>query len=276
MNSKPKSAIHKRQSSKARNPTANRMRFPDRWLQYVPVGKDIPGLRIVAFKTPLHSQYFTGMADDDETRFEVSTVLSYASQAGKTLGLVVDLTNTDKYYNAQDWLDNSVEYHKLKCRGHEVNKQEEIVQNFITTILEFLSKNVNNDKVVGVHCTHGLNRTGYLICRYMIDCLGVSAAEAIEKFEMNRGHTIERHHYIASLYESEARAKALGILPPTMQVPLIDNKAEENPAASESLTRNPAEQESVPQCPAIAEYLPGNPTQNQPVPEDITPAINNS
>jgi atypical dual specificity phosphatase len=25
---------------------------------------------------------------------------------------------------------------------------------------------------LGVHCTHGLNRTGYLICRYMVEKLG--------------------------------------------------------------------------------------------------------
>lgn len=34
--------------------------------------------------------------------------------------------------------------------------------------------------LIGVHCTHGLNRTGYLICKYMVQRNGVSAEKAIE------------------------------------------------------------------------------------------------
>lgn len=38
----------------------------------------------------------------------------------------------------------------------------------VTKIYSHLSKNLFfyiADDVIGVHCTHGLNRTGYLICR---------------------------------------------------------------------------------------------------------------
>ncbi len=35
------------------------------------------------------------------------------------------------------------------------------------------------DLLVGVHCTHGLNRTGYLVCRYMIDKLDFEPEAAI-------------------------------------------------------------------------------------------------
>lgn len=34
--------------------------------------------------------------------------------------------------------------------------------------------------LIGVHCTHGVNRTGYLICHYMIYSLGMSPMDAIE------------------------------------------------------------------------------------------------
>lgn len=37
-----------------------------------------------------------------------------------------------------------------------------------------------SESVVGVHCTHGLNRTGYMVCRYMRDRLGIPAKEAIK------------------------------------------------------------------------------------------------
>lgn len=38
--------------------------------------------------------------------------------------------------------------------------------------------------LIGVHCTHGLNRTGYLICRYLIDRMGWSAARAIRSWSL--------------------------------------------------------------------------------------------
>ena len=36
------------------------------------------------------------------------------------------------------------------------------------------------DLLIGVHCTHGVNRTGYLVCRYMIDKLDFQPKNAIE------------------------------------------------------------------------------------------------
>lgn len=37
------------------------------------------------------------------------------------------------------------------------------------------------DRLIGVHCTHGLNRTGYLICRYLIDVDGMEPAAAVQR-----------------------------------------------------------------------------------------------
>ncbi|KPJ06767.1 Tyrosine-protein phosphatase [Papilio machaon] len=68
---------------------------------------------------------------------------------------------------------------------------------FMNALDGFLEE--NNKCLVGVHCTHGLNRTGYMVCRYMRDRLGVPAAEAIRRFELARGYHIERDNYIADL-----------------------------------------------------------------------------
>lgn len=35
------------------------------------------------------------------------------------------------------------------------------------------------DKLIGVHCTHGLNRSGFIICRYMIEELNIPPLETI-------------------------------------------------------------------------------------------------
>uniref|UniRef100_A0A2A4JI19 Tyrosine specific protein phosphatases domain-containing protein n=1 Tax=Heliothis virescens TaxID=7102 RepID=A0A2A4JI19_HELVI len=69
------------------------------------------------------------------------------------------------------------------------------------TVDEFLGKDC--EFLIGVHCTHGLNRTGYMVCRYMRDRLGVPAKDAIKKFEKARGYQIERENYIADLLGSK-------------------------------------------------------------------------
>ncbi|XP_032004165.1 RNA/RNP complex-1-interacting phosphatase-like isoform X1 [Hylobates moloch] len=61
------------------------------------------------------------------------------------------------------------------------------------------------DKLIGVHCTHGLNRTGYLICRYLIDVEGVRPDDAIELFNRCRGHCLERQNCIEDLQNGPIR-----------------------------------------------------------------------
>ncbi|XP_051897238.1 RNA/RNP complex-1-interacting phosphatase-like [Pristis pectinata] len=60
---------------------------------------------------------------------------------------------------------------------------------------------MDNDKLIGVHCTHGVNRTGYLICRYLIDVDGMDPHEAIDLFNKSRGYPIERQNYIQDLLQ---------------------------------------------------------------------------
>jgi hypothetical protein len=42
------------------------------------------------------------------------------------------------------------------------------------------------DALIGVHCTHGLNRTGYLICKYMVLRMKIDPQEAINSEYISR------------------------------------------------------------------------------------------
>lgn len=179
--------------------------IPDRWLNYDAVGRDVEGSRFVPFKTPLDARFFENrpeMHGDDY--FDVNTMIQFAKQAQKRIGLVIDLTNTDRYYTKSEWKDHDIQYQKINCPGHEVSQREDIVEQFFELVDNYISENPD-DSLIGVHCTHGLNRTGYLICRYLIDRMGWTAAKAISQFEYNRGHPIERGHYKKGLYEAEEK-----------------------------------------------------------------------
>lgn len=54
-------------------------------------------------------------------------------------------------------------------------------------------------KLVGIHCTHGLNRTGYFVVSYMVLVMSKSPSEAIKEFALARGYEIERENYLSGI-----------------------------------------------------------------------------
>lgn len=111
------------------------------------------------------------------------------------LGLVIDLTNTSKYYDATSM---PVKHVKIITAGHKIPSLN-VVQQF------FQAVEMNKDGLIGVHCTHGVNRTGYLICRYLIQIMKWEPSEAIQEFEESRGHKFDRANYVADLMSAPWR-----------------------------------------------------------------------
>ncbi|XP_029460003.1 RNA/RNP complex-1-interacting phosphatase [Rhinatrema bivittatum] len=176
-------------------------RLPDRWTDYLPIGKRMTGTRFIAFKVPLKKSFDWKLPPPD--RFSPMDLINKVKEQKEELGLVIDLTYTTRYYEPEE-LPASLRYSKIITAGHEVPNDDTIHQ-FKSVVAHFLSENAHNDKLIGVHCTHGLNRTGYLICRYLIDVEGMIPSAAIEVFNRCRGHAIERQNYIRDLQDGPIR-----------------------------------------------------------------------
>nr|XP_015107308.1 RNA/RNP complex-1-interacting phosphatase isoform X3 [Vicugna pacos] len=101
-------------------------------------------------------------------------------------------------------LPETVPYLKIYTVGHQIPDDGTIFK-FKCAVNGFLKENEDNDRLIGVHCTHGLNRTGYLICRYLIDVEGMRPDDAIELFNRCRGHCLERQNYIEDLRNGPMR-----------------------------------------------------------------------
>ena len=90
-------------------------------------------------------------------------------------------------------------------------KGDDEVDQFFSVVRELSV--LDPDGLIGVHCTHGVNRTGYMICRYMIEKNGLDPDEAIDRFDKSRGHRQERDIYLLHLRtkswvnNSEARSR---------------------------------------------------------------------
>jgi len=78
-------------------------------------------------------------------------------------------------------------------RGQEL-PSERVVHQFYRALAT-----TSETDLVGVHCTHGLNRTGYLVCRFLVEKRGWQPEEAIRAFDEARGHKQERENYLVDL-----------------------------------------------------------------------------
>ncbi|XP_051246896.1 RNA/RNP complex-1-interacting phosphatase-like isoform X2 [Dicentrarchus labrax] len=177
---------------------------PDRWLDYRPVGQRIPGTRFIAFKVPLKPSLNRQVPASQS--FGLWDLLDQVESQNQELGLIIDLTFTTRYYGLSD-VPQSCSYVKILTEGRHVPSDATILS-FKRAVRRFLKENWDNDKLIGVHCTHGLNRTGYLVCRYLIDVEGMDAATALELFNSCRGHHIERQNYLNDLQRGAKRSNA--------------------------------------------------------------------
>ncbi|KAJ8321634.1 hypothetical protein KUTeg_000105 [Tegillarca granosa] len=121
--------------------------------------------KFLPFKTPLDHKY-----DDmipEYSQFNIGMLFSSLKTMKIKMGLLIDLTNTKRFYDSREVEKNDCRYVKLQCRGHGETPEPEQTQAFIELCARFISQKPL--EVVGVHCTHGFNRTGFLIAAYLVE-----------------------------------------------------------------------------------------------------------
>ncbi|XP_057295473.1 RNA/RNP complex-1-interacting phosphatase-like [Hydractinia symbiolongicarpus] len=166
----------------------NKARIPSAWKKYSISGKPIGNTQIICIKTPVTIKHLTP-----------EELLSYISKAhGCKLGLIIDLTDTNKYYNPQEFVALNIVHYKIQCKGMQL-PSEDIVEHFNTIVSRFVKEHHYSKKHVAVHCLTGVNRTGYLVCRYLMDVLKWDAVKAINTFQNARGHNLEHENLINAL-----------------------------------------------------------------------------
>lgn len=122
------------------------------------------------------------------------------------LGLIIDLTDTYRYYNPKIFVEKGVEHKKIKIAGHVLPPQQKHIE-FAETVTDFLRRNADNEKLIGVHCTHGCNRTGLMLCSFLVDHCKQSSRKALKQFQLARGHDISRANYVQAIHRLYASKK---------------------------------------------------------------------
>lgn len=169
---------------------------PPRWLHCPRKAVNLIQNKFLAFKTPLSSAFDNQVPE--ECRFTVNMLFASLKSQRLKLGLWIDLTNTSRFYDKKSLETYGCKYLKLQCRGHGETPSKEQTKTFIQVCKNFISHNPL--EIIGVHCTHGFNRTGFLIVSYLVETDGSSVDAALAEFATARPPGIYKVDYIQELF----------------------------------------------------------------------------
>lgn len=168
---------------------------PEGWVNTLPFG-EIVFRNFLPCKTPL-APGFLVPADKAWTPFHVRDAVA---DIGRQIDAVIDLTSAN-YYANEDWGD--VMYRNIACATAEDRDEPPTGlawHEFYLTV-RYILDHRGPDATIVVHCKHGLNRTGYMICRWALTRgLADSPRDAIETFARLRPPGIYKGTFTADLH----------------------------------------------------------------------------
>ncbi|KAK2560147.1 mRNA-capping enzyme [Acropora cervicornis] len=170
------------------------MSVPPRWMN-CPRKSKIIAEKFLAFKTPLGLRYDAEIPEAN--RFQLPMLFAYLQSLKVKLGLIIDLTNTNRFYDKAEVENSGIGHVKLRCLGRGETPTKEQVNTFIGICDKYFDQNPG--QLIGVHCTHGFNRSGFLIIAYLIERDDWSVEAAVRCFAQCRSPGIYKPHYLHEL-----------------------------------------------------------------------------
>ena len=125
-------------------------------------------------KTPLDDRWSSRVPP--HRRYGPEDALRLASEAagGRKVELVIDLTNSTRYYDPVAFEKRGARHVKITCVGKDAPPDAVAVSRFVYEASKFLAERASaknggkrGEGVILVHCTHGFNRTGAMLVHYM-------------------------------------------------------------------------------------------------------------
>jgi hypothetical protein len=124
--------------------------------------------------------------------------------------MVVDLTYTHKYYDGnKEFESEGVEYLKIMTQGGgtEPPKKPDLEQ-FAKKVTEFFK--AKPDELCAVHCTHGINRSGFFIVSFLVEHCKVRVRDALASFAAARAPGIWDQLFIDELFARYGKGQKAG------------------------------------------------------------------
>ena len=186
---------HWRRGNRGKHPQQQQRRsLPKFWINVANAGQVVPGTCIIPAKVPLDPSKYA-------SEWTPTSLLAYFREeqvdTNINVKMVIDLTNTTKYYDGPR-VFSDLKYVKLPCDGFNHPPKDREIHRFFRHVSDFQRTHPNSHLVL--HCTHGLNRTGYFIVQYLIEFCHLKVSKALEVFATARPPGIVKFAYIEALY----------------------------------------------------------------------------
>ena len=121
--------------------------------------------------------------------YSIIDCLSEHKQKGIKIEKIIDINYSNTYYNfnylKKKYKDElfGVEYIKIPLTPKEIPSRKEL-----NRIYDILNKNISKKQYILIHCTNGVNRTGYVLIYFLCKRYEYTVEKSIELFEKARGH----------------------------------------------------------------------------------------
>eukprot|EP00198_Chlamydomonas_reinhardtii_P011494 XP_001700831.1 predicted protein [Chlamydomonas reinhardtii] len=123
-------------------------------------------------QTPLSTEILDSwsLPAQPKHRLTVPQMVADQAAAGRKIGLILDLSNHDCLYT--DDVPPDVQYIHIQLVAKELPPPD-FVAEVVAAANAFWEQ--HPDLYIAVHCAYGFNRTGFVVCCYLIECCGLTA-----------------------------------------------------------------------------------------------------
>jgi mRNA-capping enzyme len=121
-------------------------KVPHGWSSLPEHGQVITGTKFIAIKCPLSPYLFS-----NPNNFHLESFITNEKEQGREIGLIVDLTNTNRYYDPKMDIPKGIMHVKIQTRGHDEAPDRLDCDYFDRKVNEFVK--LFPEKYIVVHCT---------------------------------------------------------------------------------------------------------------------------
>jgi len=128
----------------------------------------------------------------------------FVEQWKSRIRAVIDISHESPVYDPKGLELGGIEYHKFPTVS-KIPPTIDEVREFIKLVdrLRNMTPTLEDgaqQRLIGVDCHYGFNRTGFFICCYLIERKGFSVHDAIDEFQKQRPPGIRHEHFIDTLF----------------------------------------------------------------------------
>ncbi len=127
----------------------------------------------------------------------LATLQQFCAARGIALGMVVNLSNTARFYAPQQLAAAGIQVCHVRCEGHSGPPTRAQFDEFVGRCEVFWAQ--CPEMAIGVHCKHGYNRTGFMIASYLAERRELGPGPAMRAFAASRPPGIYKDAYVTEL-----------------------------------------------------------------------------